>query len=108
MPYVIQLGAIYIGVCLKKVAAYALSFHPLSKSRYLVRSLASVLLGAIPLVVFVVCPLQWKALLTLCVVPSFMGLISPSPDYMDILLIIRQVPNGAKVQASNEGLYWFR
>ncbi len=99
---------VYIGVCLKKCAAYAISFYPISKSRYIVMSLAPMLLGVIPLIIFMICPLQWKALLTICVVPAFMGMISPSPDYMDVISVMKQVPNGAKIQASNEGLYWFK
>ena len=99
---------VYVGVCLKKVAAYAISFYPISKSRYIVMSLMPMLLGILPLIVFLACPLHWKALLTVCVVPAFMGMISPSPDYMDVISIIKQVPNGAKIQASNEGLYWLR
>ncbi len=99
---------VYVGICLKKVAAYAVSFYPIRKSRYIVMSLSPMLLGILPLIVFCICPLQWKALLTICVAPAFMGMISPSPDYMDVIAIIRQVPNGAYIQASNEGLYWFR
>lgn len=99
---------VYIGVCIKKVAAYAISFYPISKSQFIAMSLAPMLLGIMPLIVFVVCPLRWKALLTICVVPAFMGMISPSPDYMDVVSVIKQVPKGAKIQASNEGLYWFK
>lgn len=99
---------VYVGICLKKAAAYAVSFYPIKKSRYIVMSLAPMLLGVIPLIIFIVCPLRWKALLTVCIVPAFMGMISPSPDYMDVISVIRQVPNGAKIQASNEGLYWFK
>lgn len=101
-------ATVYVGVCLKKVAAYAVSFYPISKRRYIIMSLTPVLLGVIPLSVFIVCPPHWKALLTICVVPSFMGLISPSPDYTDVVQIVKQVPNGAKIQASNEGLFWFK
>lgn len=101
-------AVVYVGVCLKKVAAYAVSFHPISKCRYIVMSLAPMILGVIPLVIFIICPLHQKSLLTICVVPAFMGLISPSPDYMDVLYVIKQVPNGSKIQASNEGLFWFK
>lgn len=87
---------VYVGICLKKAAAYAVSFYPIKKSRYIVMSLAPMLLGVIPLIIFIVCPLRWKALLTVCIVPAFMGMISPSPDYMDVISVIRQVPNGAK------------
>lgn len=101
-------AVVYVGVCLKKAAAYAVSFHPISKCRYIVMSLAPMILGVIPLFIFIICPLHQKALLTICVVPAFMGLISPSPDYMDVLYVIKQVPNGSKIQASNEGLFWFK
>ncbi len=99
---------VYVGVCLKKVAAYAVSFCAISKRRYIAMSLAPMTLGIIPLIIFIVCPLHWKAVLTICVVPAFMGMISPSPDYMDVIAVIKQVPKGAKIQASNEGLYWFK
>ncbi len=101
-------ATVYVGVCLKKIAAFAISFAPIRKSRYLVMSLAPALLGIVPLIIFVVCPIREKALSTLCVVPAFMGLISPSPDYMDVISIIKQVPNGARIQASNQGLYWLK
>lgn len=101
-------AVVYVGVCLKKVAAYAVSFYPIRKSRYIVMSLAPVLLGIVPLVIFLLCPVREKAVLTLCVVPAFMGLVSPSPDYMDVISIIRQVPNGALIQATNQGLYWIK
>ncbi len=101
-------ATVYVGVCLKKVAAYAVSFYPISKGRYILMSLAPVLLGIVPLIAFLVCPIREKALLTLCIVPAFMGMISPAPDYMDVISIIRQVPNGALIQASNDGLYWIK
>lgn len=101
-------ATVYVGICLKKLAAYAVSPDAISKRRYIVMSLAPVLLGVIPLVVFVLTPLSQKALLTISVVPAFMGLISPSPDYMDVLHIAVQVPKGSKIQASNQGLFWFQ
>lgn len=100
-------ATVYVGICLKKVAAYAISFDPISRRRYIAMSLAPMLLGLLPLVILLVCPSSLKALLTVCVVPAFMGLISPAPDYADVAAILRQVPRGASIQASNEGLYWF-
>ena len=100
-------ATVYVGVCIQKVAAYAVSGYPISKCRYIIMSLAPVLLGIIPLCIFLICPLKWKGLLTSCLVPLFMGLISPSPDYMDVIKIMKQVPSGAKIQATNEGLFWF-
>jgi len=36
-----------------------------------------------------------------------MGLISPAPDYMDVLIILRKVPKGAMIQATENGLVWY-
>lgn len=98
---------VHIGLSLKKVAAFAISFYPISKRRFIVMSLAPMLLGIIPLFIFIICPLSQKWLLTLCIVPSFMGLISPMPDYMDVCKVLKQVPKNVKIQASNEGLFWY-
>lgn len=98
---------VYIGICLKKIAAYAISFCPISKARFIVVSLTPALLGIIPLLVFILTPISCKVVLTLCLVPMFMGMISPSPDYMDVLHVLRQVPDGAMIRAANDGLYWF-
>ena len=73
----------------------------------LIVTLCSALLGVIPLLILVLCPAEARALATLCLVPAFMGTISPAPDYMDVLSVIRQVPQGAAVQAANDGLYWY-
>lgn len=98
---------VYTGIALKKIAAYAISFCPKSKLRFIVMSLMPIILGIIPLLVFVFTPVSCKIVLTLCVVPMFMGLISPSPDYMDVIHVIKQVPDRAMIQAANDGLYWF-
>lgn len=95
---------VYIGVSLKQLRAYAASSAALSRGRYIMMSLAPLIPGIIFLSVFVVCPISMKWLMTICVVPSFMGLISPAPDYMDVLIILRKVPKGAMIQATENGL----
>ena len=98
---------VYIGVCIKQLRAYAASSVALSRGRYIMMSLAPLIPGIIFLAVFVVCPISMKWLMTICVVPSFMGLISPAPDYMDVLIILRKVPKGAMIQATENGLVWY-
>ena len=44
----------------------------------------------------------------ICLVPMFMGLISPAPDYMDVILLLRNVPKGAVVQPAKDGLVWYK
>lgn len=99
---------VYIGVSLKKLAAYAISFYPISKVRFIMMSLMPVLLGIIPMLVFILAPASQSILLTLSMAPMFMGMISPSPDYMIVILVLKHVPNGTMIQAANDGLYWFK
>ena len=99
---------VWIGFCLKKVAAYAISFDPITRKRYVIMSLSPALLGIIPLIAFAVIPITLKPLLTVCIVSAFMGLISPCPDYMDVIAVMRQTEKGDMIQASNDGLYKFR
>lgn len=98
---------VYVGVDLKRMRAYAMSFYPISKIRYIIMSLAPVIPGLIALTVFLICPPDSKAVNTLCVMPMFMSLLSPAPDYLDVLHILKQVPSGAKIQATKDSLYWF-
>ena len=98
---------VYIGVSLKQLRAYAASSAPLSKGRYILMSLMPMIPGILFLAVFLVCPISMKWLMTICAVPSFMGLISPAPDYMDVLILLRKVPKGAMIQATEDGLVWY-
>lgn len=98
---------VYIGVSLSQLRAYAASSAALSRERYIIMSLAPMIPGILLLAVFLACPITIKWLMTICVVPSIMGLISPAPDYMDVLIILRQVPKGAMIQATENGLVWY-
>ena len=99
---------VYIGVCVKELKAFAASSASLSRERYIAMSLAPSLLGLLSLIAFLICPLSQKWLLTICLVPSFMGLISPAPDYMDVLMLLKEAPHGAIIQPTKDGLAWYR
>lgn len=49
-----------------------------------------------------------KWLTTLFLIPMFMGMITPSPDYMDVYLVLRQVPKGAFIQPTEKGYVWYK
>ena len=99
---------VYVGIDMKKQRAYAMAFSPISKRRYIIMSLIPALTGIASLLVFVLSPVENKILNTLAIIPAFMGLISPAPDYLDVVKILRQVPKGAKIQTANQGLFWFK
>jgi len=99
---------VYIGVSIKELRAFAASSAPLSRERFIVMSLLPAVLGIIPLIILLICPITIKWLITICPVPMFMGLISPAPDYMDVILLLRNVPKGAVVQPAKDGLVWYK
>lgn len=36
-----------------------------------------------------------------------LGILSPMPDYMNVCLILKQVPKGSMIQCTNEAMYWY-
>lgn len=98
---------VYIGISLEKIAAFAVCHEKISRSRFIVMSLMPVLLGIIPLVVFMIAPSS-PILTAICIPAGMMGMISPMPDYMDVHMVCNQVPKGAYIQSQNDGFYWFK
>ena len=97
---------VYIGISLEKFAAFAVCHEKISRRRFIVMSLMPVLLGIIPLAVFLSGPSS-PVLSAICIPTGIIGMLSPMPDYMDVHMIHKQVPKGASVQSQNDGIYWF-
>ena len=98
-------ATVWVGLCIRKIEAYAISYYPLTKRRYIIMSLMPAVLGLVPLIGFICIPITMKPLLTICIVSALFGLISPAPDYMDIISALRKAPRGAVIRDSKEGLY---
>ena len=98
-------ATVWVGLCVRKMQAYAISYYPLTKGRFIGMSLAPAVLGIIPLIGIILIPITMKPLLTICIVSAFMGLISPAPDYMDIMSVLSKAPKGAVICDSQAGLY---
>ncbi len=101
-------ATVWVGLCIRKMQAWAISYHPLSKGRFIGMSLAPAILGIIPLTVAVFIPITMKPLFTICIMSAFMGLISPAPDYMDVINVLRKAPQDAVICDSQDGLYAYR
>lgn len=98
---------VYIGISLEKFAAFAVCHEKISRNRFIVMSLMPIILGIIPLALFLVA--QSSPIITaICVPTGIIGMLSPMPDYMDVHMVYRQVPEGAYIQSQNDGIYWFR
>ena len=99
---------VYIGVSVKQLRAFVISSSPLSRRRYVWMSLTPALTEFVSLIVFLITPISVKWLTTLFLIPMFMGMITPSPDYMDVYLVLRQVPKGAFIQPTEKGYVWYK
>lgn len=97
---------VYIGVSMNKFAAFAVCHEPISKQRFIIMSLAPILLGVIPLAIFLIAPAS-SLISGICIPVGIIGMLSPMPDYMDIHLVCKQVPKGATIQTSNQGIFWY-
>lgn len=98
-------ATVWVGLCIRKVTAYAISYHPLNKKQFIIISLAPAVLGIVPLIGFILIPITMKPLLTICMMSAFMGLISPAPDYMDTASVLKKVPPQALICDTQDGLY---
>ncbi len=99
---------VYIGISIKQLRAFAASSAALTRERYILMSLAPATTGILSLIIFLTAPVSAKWLITICLVPSFMGLLSPAPDYMDVIFLLRTVPARAMIQPTEDGLVWYR
>lgn len=100
-------ATVYVGLAPEKLAAFAVCFSPVSRGRFCVMSLLPAALGLAPLALFWLFPAGWGVAAALCWPAAMIGLISPCPDYMSVLRVLRHVPAGALIQASNSGWHWY-
>lgn len=97
---------VYVGISIKKFAAFTVCHEPITKARFILMSLAPVALGLIPFLVFLLAP-DSAVIAGICVPAGMIGTLSPMPDYMDVALVCKQVPKGAIIQSSNQGFFWY-
>lgn len=96
-------ATVYVGVCLRQLRAFVASASSLKRGRFVLMSLAPASLGILSVIAFLACPASMKGLATVCLVPMFGGLISPAPDYRDVLLVLRSVPRGGRSSSRRKG-----
>ena len=99
---------VYIGISLRQLRAFCISPCRLKRNRFILMALSPSLLGILFIILFLITPVSMKWLITISMIPMFMGLISPAPDYRDIVLILKQVPKNAYIQPGNKGYIWYQ
>ena len=99
-------ATVYIGIYPKSFAAVALASYPLKKWRFILMSLFPLALGILPIVLFWISPIEWKAWNSLCFGFSIMGLISPYPDCYIVYQVLKQTPSRCYIQNYGDDTYW--
>ena len=78
-----------------------------SKGAFIVSSLLPVLLGIIPMILFMLLPSTYQVINTLLWTTGTIGLASPANDYADAFRCLINVPSKCKIQSGNGGFYYF-
>ena len=97
---------VYIGFIPSKFIFYMKCKEPLLKGKFILMSLLPILLGIVPLIIFMISNNQ--ILNSIMWAMAMIGLVSPSPDYLNVYCVLKQVPKKAYIQDDKEGLCWFK
>jgi hypothetical protein len=97
---------VYIGFIPSKFMFYMKCKEPLTKKRFMLMELLPIILGIVPLIIFMISNNQ---ILNSIMWPMAMiGLVSPSPDYLNVYCVLKQVPKGAYIQDDINEMCWFK
>ena len=107
LPYP-RTATAYIGILPTRFMAYMTCNFPISRRNDIISSLLPVLLGIIPWMAFLFCPITQKELASFCWGLAIMGVTSPCPDYLHAYYIWKHVPKHAFIQTTSHGTYWFQ
>ena len=98
-------ATVYIGVMPKQLAAVALASYPISRSRFILMSLLPIVLGVIPLIIFLISPETNRAFNGVLLGLMIMGLTSPYPDFFNVYQVCKQTKKGCLLQFEKDDLY---
>ncbi len=98
-------ATVYIGIMPKQFTAVALASYPVSRKRFILMSLLPIVLGVIPLIIFLISPETNRELNGVMFGLMIMGLISPYPDYFNVFQVLKQTKKGCSLQFEKDDLY---
>jgi hypothetical protein len=97
----------YIGINAKRLMFYMSCSAPLKKRRFILMSLLPTVLGIIPLLLFIISPIEYKIFNAIIWPIAMVGLVSPCPDYLNVYHVLKEVPNNSYIQDGDDGIYWY-
>lgn len=94
-----------VGKLKGKLVFVALASFPMSRQRFILMSLLPFVLGIIPLLAFVISPAEYKILNGLMFGMAAMGMVSPSADVYNVIIVSRQAKKTDKIMFFEDDLY---
>lgn len=83
----------------------ALASYPLKRIRFVIMCLLPFILGIIPFALFIVSPADNRVFNGFMFGMACVGMVSPSPDVLNVILVMKQVKKGEKVMFYGEDMY---
>ena len=81
---------------------------PVQKSRFILLNVfPSIILGVLPLIVFLCIPREFAVLSSILFGISFVNIGASYADYMNVIHLLK-VPRDATIQISGEKIYWYK
>lgn len=81
---------------------------PITKTKFIVSSFLPILLGVIPILLFMVLPNGYQVLNTILWASGTIGLGAAGNDYVETLIIAVKVPGKMKIISGKEGFYYYK
>ncbi len=94
-----------IGKLKGKLVPVALASYPMKRIRFVVMCLLPYILGIIPLILFIVSPADNTIFSGLMFGMACVGMVSPSPDLLNVILVLKQVKKEEKVMFYGDDIY---
>ena len=94
-----------VGKLKGKLVFVALASFPMSRFRFILMSLIPFVLGIIPLLVFVISPAEYKIVNGLMFGMAAMGMVSPSADVYNVIIVLCQAKKTDKIMFFEDDLY---
>ncbi len=94
-----------VGKLKGKLVFVALASFPMSRQRFILMSLLPFVLGIIPLLAFVISPAEYKIMNGLMFGMAAMGMVSPSADVYNVIIVSRQAKKTDKIMFFEDDLY---
>ena len=94
-----------VGKLKGKLVFVALASFPMSRQRFILMSLLPFVLGIIPLLAFVISPAEYKIFNGLMFGMAAMGMVSPSADVYNVIIVSRQAKKTDKIMFFEDDLY---